>query len=222
MKRPPNFNHLARAYRWMEYASFGPWLWRCRCTFLDQLKTRRNALVVGDGDGRFTARLLGENPGVVIDALDVSHNMLRALIRNAGLRSARVRVHLADARLWDSAGTRYDLIVTHFFLDCLTTKEVNSFANRLRPCVTPEALWVVSEFAVPRSLFGWLVAFPVVTGLYLAFDLLTGVAVHHLPDHRKALANAGFTLVEERKRLGGLLVSQLWKPKTVDAGPAAA
>jgi SAM-dependent methyltransferase len=214
----PNFDHLAHIYRWMEMVTFGPWLLRCRCAFLGKLASRRNALVLGDGDGRFTARLLRENPVVLIDALDASFAMLMALVRNAGLNAGRVRVHQADARRWPPAGPPYDLIVTHFFLDCLTTDEVTTLATRLRPCVTPEALWVVSEFAVPPGPFGRLVALPVVSGLYLAFWLLTGLSVRRLPNHRVALAKAGFSLVRQRCWLGGLLLSQLWAPESSGEG----
>lgn len=210
MRRAPNFNRLAGAYRWMERFTFGPWLTRCRFAFLDELRASRNALVIGDGDGRFTARLLKENPAVLIDALDSSKAMLRALVDNAGIRSSRIRVHLADARLWDPLVSTLDLIVTHFFLDCLTTKEVASLAKRLRVAATPDAKWVVSEFAIPDGWFGWLVARPLITALYFAFWVLTGLSVFHLPNHRKALDQAGFTLAQQRHWLGGILVSELW------------
>ncbi|MGB7546320.1 MAG: class I SAM-dependent methyltransferase [Terracidiphilus sp.] len=164
-------------------------------------------------------RLLRENPTVLIDALDASPAMLRALLRNAGLHAGRVRTHLADARLWQPPAARYDLIATHFFLDCLTTGEVASLAARLRSSVTPSALWVVSEFAVPEGWFGWLVARPLIAGLYLAFRLLTGLRVRRLPNHRQALAQAGFTLARQRHWLGGLLVSELWASNPANAGP---
>ena len=95
----------------------------------------------------------------------------------------------ADARLWEPPAARYDLIVTHFFLDCLTTGEVAALAARLRPCATARSRcgWSRSS-PCPQDWFGWLVARPVVAGLYLAFGLLTGLAVHRLPNHRKALA----------------------------------
>ena len=100
MSAPPNFNRLARIYRWMELASFGPWLWWCRCTFLDSLPGCRRALVIGDGDGRFTARLLRANPAVQIDAVDASTAMLASLLRRAGSDTYRVRTYCADARQW--------------------------------------------------------------------------------------------------------------------------
>jgi hypothetical protein len=212
MNPPPNFNRLARLYPWIELATFGPSLTRCRFTFLPELRVSRSAIVLGDGDGRFTARLLSENPLIQIDAVDASESMLRALKRNAGIDSARVRIHRADARTWQPPSPPYDLIVTHFFLDCLTTDEIAALAARLHSSLTPSALWVVSDFAVPPGRFGWLIARSLITGLYLAFGLLTGLSVRRLPDHRNALRQAGFALLRQHPRLGGLLVSELWQP----------
>jgi hypothetical protein len=224
MNSPPNFNRLAGLYRWMELASFGPVLWWCRCAFLPELVACRHALILGDGDGRFTASLLATNPTVQIDAIDASPAMLRSLIQHAGPHSNRLRTHHADARTWQPAGQSgnpppenppYDLVVTHFFLDCLTTDEVQSLATRLRRTLSPNALWLVSEFAVPSNLFGRLVARPLIRGLYLAFALLTGLTVRTLPDHSTVLSQSGFTLKKRRTWLGGLLTSELWSASSL-------
>jgi ubiquinone/menaquinone biosynthesis C-methylase UbiE len=212
INRPPNFDNLARFYRWMEKVTFGQSLWRCRCRFLDELRDCRNALALGDGDGRFTARLLQQNPHIQIEAVDASSTMLRTLQRNAGVHSDRVRTHQADARQWEPGDATYDLIVTHFFLDCLTTEEVATLAERLRPCTTNQTKWVVSEFAIPQGWFGMLVAWPLVNGLYLSFKLLTGLRTSRLPRHRTALSNAGFVLDRKSSALGGLLLSEIWVP----------
>jgi SAM-dependent methyltransferase len=268
MNQPPDFNRLAGLYKWMEVASFGPWLWWCRCAFLGDLGRCRRALILGDGDGRFTARLLRAYPGIRADAVDASSAMLRALARRAGAQSAegkgvipdetrrnkpqglkpnlssccvcgttevvpcykagpkpsisagwqsdRLRIHLADIRGWQPAGPPYDLVVTHFFLDCLTTDEVECVASRIRKAVSPGALWVVSEFDLPAGWFGRLVARRVVAMLYWAFGWLTGLQVRSLPDHRFALRRAGFTLSKRRAWLGGLLVSELWSASAAD------
>jgi hypothetical protein len=102
------------------------------------------------------------------------------------------------------------LIVTHFFLDCLTTEEVRNLAATLRGSVAPGALWIVSEFAAPQNWFGRLIARPIVSALYRAFGVLTGLKVRELPDYSAALRDAGFALEKRRAWLGGLLVSQLW------------
>jgi SAM-dependent methyltransferase len=213
MNRAPHFNHLARVYRWMEGLTFGHSLERCRCAFLGEMRGARSALVIGDGDGRFAARLLEEYPDVVVDAVDASSAMLEALVRNAGAHGGRVRTYVADGRTWMPQG-RYDVIATHFFLDCLTTEEVRELARRLRECADPSARWVVSEFAIPHGWFGWVVAKPLVSCLYLAFKVLTGVRPWRLPEHRGALRSAGFALEGERRWLKGLLVSERWVAST--------
>jgi SAM-dependent methyltransferase len=210
---PPNFDRLAGVYRWMELFSFGPWLWGCRTAFLGELANCRRALSLGDGDGRFTARLLESNPTIFINAVDASPVMLQALRRRASINAARVQTHLADARQWQpeaSSSALYDLAVTHFFLDCLTTDEVHALAAKLAGALSPSALWVVSEFAVPQGIFGRLIAAPVVAGLYWAFGWLTGLQVRSLPDYRSALGDSGFALRRNRRFLGGLLVSEFW------------
>jgi ubiquinone/menaquinone biosynthesis C-methylase UbiE len=207
----PEFDKLARVYRWMEYLSFGPALSRCRTEFLSDMAHCRNALVIGDGDGRFTARLLDTNSAIRVDAIDASPAMLRALLRHAGTIAHRVRTRVADARAWQPANSEpYDLVVTHFFLDCLTTDEIRSLADRIRAASAPNTLWVVSDFAVPNSFFGRIVARPLVSALYRAFAILTGLTVRALPDHAAALSNTGHRLARRRTRLLGLLVSELW------------
>jgi hypothetical protein len=206
----PDFNRLAPFYRWMEWFSFGPFLSQCRFAFLPEMRNPQTALIIGDGDGRFTARLLQENPSITIDAVDSSAAMLHALERRALRYAGRLRTYRVDARRF--CPTRpCDLIVTHFFLDCLSTSEVAELALRIRRHSAAQAIWVISEFALPPGWFGRAFARPLVTALYCAVGFLTGLKVRRLPDHPSALRNAGFTLLKRRQRLGGLLASELWR-----------
>jgi ubiquinone/menaquinone biosynthesis C-methylase UbiE len=206
----PHFDRLARVYRWMEMFTFGPWLERCRFAFLSEMAGCGRAAVLGDGDGRFTARLLGANSIVRIDAVDASREMLRELLKRAGPDAERVHVHQSDALEWLPANAPYDLVVTHFFLDCFTEDEVRALAGKLRRALSPEALWVVSEFAIPEGAFGRWVARPVIWLLYSAFGVLTGLQVRKLPDHAAALSAVGFSCVRRRNLLRGLLVAEVW------------
>lgn len=215
----PNFDRLAGPYRWLEYFSFGPILWRCRVHFLPRIGDCRCALVLGDGDGRFTAELLSRNAQITIHAVDLSPTMIQTVERAAKAHSSRITTEIADLRRWSPRpASRYDLIVSHFFLDCLTSGEVASLVQRLAASVAPGSLWVVSDFAVPRTRFGLLIARPLVSALYFAFRRLTGLQIRALPDHSQALAAGGWTLQSERKRLNGLLVSQLWERPGLRSG----
>jgi SAM-dependent methyltransferase len=206
----PKFDRLARFYRWMELFTFGSWLERCRFAYLGEMADCRRALVLGDGDGRFTAKLLRVNSTIEIDAVDASPAMLRALIRRARSDAARIHAHCADARDWQPVNLPYDLIATHFFLDCLTDSEVRALIQRIRGALSPSGRWVISEFRIPQGRFGRRVARPIVWLLYRAFGLLTGLAVRALPDHASAFRAAGFHLSRRQSLLNGLLIAESW------------
>ena len=210
----PNFDRVARIYRWAEYLSLGPLLERTRKQFLPQLAGCRRALVLGDGDGRFLARLMAEQTQIEALAVDGSAAMLE-LLRQRCLRVTkgsedRLRTVHGSA-LTVAVPERTDLIVTHFFLDCLQQLEVDELADRLAGSVEPGTLWVVSEFGEPPSPLWRPLARLYVRGLYLAFRVLTGLRVTLLPNPQRALASAGFARVGRHERLGGLLYAELWR-----------
>jgi SAM-dependent methyltransferase len=165
------------------------------------LKTGRRAVVLGDGDGRFTAELLRVNFFVRVDAVDASAAMLQALVRRAGADAGRVRTVVADIRGWKPEGSeRLDLVVSHFFLDCLTAAEVEGLAGSISVSLTEGERW--AGRLAGRMLIGFL---------YRAFGLLTGLRIRQLPDHAAALRNAGFVLEQRREMLFGLLFSEVWR-----------
>jgi SAM-dependent methyltransferase len=210
---PVNFDPVARPYRWAEYLSFGRALERCRCQFLPALGERRCALILGDGDGRFLARLLAANPNLHADAVDLSPEMLRLLTRRleaaAPNAASRVRTHQANALDFAPAGP-YDLVATHFFLDCLVQPEVELLCTQIVPHLAPNAVWLVSDFRIPAGAMHFPARI-LVRSLYLAFRLLTGLRTARLPDHASALRTAGFTRTAQQLSLGGLLTSDLWE-----------
>ena len=208
---PASFDRIARPYRWLEYASFGPMLERCRFCRIPQLASARRALVLGDGDGRFLARLLTRNPQLRADVVDSSPAMLRLLESRVAAVHARDRINiqLVNALKFEPHET-YDLVVTHFFLDCLTTEQVTILAERIRPHLAAGGLWVVSEFSIPSGIAA-LPARAIVSALYLAFHITTGLRTRSLPDYATALRASGLVLEDRKPFLGGLLVSDIWK-----------
>lgn len=215
----PNFDRLAHAYRWMEYLSFGPMLERCRFHFLPECFDARQALVLGDGDGRFTARLLASNPKVEIDAIDCSAAMLKQLrqraVAAATTGSTRLQTTQADLREFTPGRGEYDLVVSHFFLDCLTEDEVAALVERTAPHLTANACWLVSEFAIPEQ--GWRrgAARLLVRSLYFAFGVMTHLRVRKIPDYSSILMRNGFRLQQQTRFVGGLLVAEIWEWKLV-------
>jgi SAM-dependent methyltransferase len=208
----PNFDRIAVPYRWLEYLTFGSALTRCRNHFLPVVTDRRHALILGDGDGRFTARLLASNPHLQANAVDLSPAMLALLTRRAyaadSTAATRLQTRVGDARRFTPDGS-YDLVVTHFFLDCLSQPELNDLAMRLRPHLTPNAAWLVSDFRIPASPLR-LPARALVRSLYLGFRALTNLRTAALPDHASALTSAGLIRTARSLSLAGILTTELW------------
>jgi trans-aconitate methyltransferase len=212
--RAANFDPIARPYRWLEYLTFGPCLERCRFHFLDRLNTHRRVLILGDGDGRFTARLLASNPHIAIDAVDSSSAMLHLLSQRARRLGPHARQRLktihSDALAFAPAGP-YDLVVTHFFLDCLAEDDLSALIAKIRPRLTPGAIWLVSEFAIPPNRPAAAFARLIIAALYGAFRILTGLKTQRLPDYPSAFRLNGFSIVNRKSFLGRLLAAELWQ-----------
>jgi len=222
MNPEPNFNPIARPYRRLEYLTLGRALERCRLHFLPALLHRKKALVIGDGDGRFLAALLAANPRIHADAVDTSATMLRLLSRRCEANAMRLETHHTSALAFAPTGP-YDLVVTHFFLDCLTQPDLEALVARITPALAPDALWLVSDFRIPSGLMR-LPAQIIVRALYLAFRVLTGLRTARLPDHAASLTKAGFLCTSRYDALAGLIAGELWhlSPSSNNSGHEAA
>jgi len=210
----PDFDRVARIYRWAEYASLGPLLERTREHFLPRLTGCRRALLLGDGDGRFLARLLQQNRGLQAVAVDTSAKMLHLLAtrchRAKSNATTRLRTHHGSA-LHVTPAKDTDLIVSHFFFDCFAQSEVDALTHRLAAQVAPGTLWLVSDFGVPRPRALRPLAALYIHALYLAFRVLTGLRTARLPDPQAALTRAGFERIARHEVLLGLLYTELWR-----------
>ncbi|MEO6982310.1 MAG: class I SAM-dependent methyltransferase [Edaphobacter sp.] len=211
----PNFDRIARPYRWLEYLTLGRTLERCRLHFLPGLLLQEKALILGDGDGRFLSHLLAQNPTIRADAVDTSATMLQLLRQRceaaAPNTKARLHTHQTSALAFTPpTPEKYDLVVTHFFLDCLTQPELETLIARIAPTLAPEALWLISDFRIPSGPLR-LPAKALVQTLYLAFRILTGLRTTQLPEHATPLLQAGFTRRARHLFLAGLLTTELWQ-----------
>ena len=207
-----NFNPIARPYRWLEYLTLGPILQRTRIHHLPALTHQRSALILGDGDGRFLAQLLNQNQHLQAEAIDTSATMLHLLRQRCAPHIDRLQTHHLNALTFQPEHQKkYDLVATHFFLDCLTQPDLEALITRITPHLTPKALWLISDFHIPQTGPMKPFAQAYVRGLYIAFRLLTGLRANSLPDHATPLTRSDFTRIAQHHHLGGLLTTELWQ-----------
>jgi SAM-dependent methyltransferase len=211
-----NFDHIARPYRWLEYLTLGRALERCRFHYLPDVLQQKRALILGDGDGRFLAKLFAQNQNLQADAVDTSATMLNLLRHRCEAATSNatpaLEIHHTNALTFSPPqGQKYDLVVTHFFLDCLTQPDLEALIARIAPTLTPGGLWLLSDFRVPSSGPMRLPAKLIVRALYLAFRILTDLRTRHLPHHATPLTRAGLTRISHHHRIAGLLTTELWQ-----------
>ena len=210
-----NCDGIARYYEVLEHLSFGRSLERSRFAFLGEARTSRRAIVCGGGDGRFLVRLLRVNSRVEVDFVELSPKMVElAEQRVAGMGRRfreRVRFRVRDVWEFEPRTDGYDLIVTNFFLDCFSEKELTAIVARLGSWGTRDSRWIVSDFREAEGPISRLWTWAVIRALYVAFRVATGLPVTRLPNYGAALAREGYLLRCEERALAGLLHSSLWE-----------
>jgi ubiquinone/menaquinone biosynthesis C-methylase UbiE len=208
-----SFDALAPHYRWMEWILAGEKLQRCRTAFLSQVKESRNVLIVGEGNGRFLLECRRQLPGAHITVVDASAAMLSAArerLKRSGLSGNAVEFVHADALSWQPASHAYDLIVTHFFLDCFPSEPLEKVVNNLARGAAPQAKWLLADFQIPAHGFGRLRAQIIHAMMYAFFRLATRLPARHLASPDEFLRAQKFVLQERKTSDWGLLHSDLW------------
>jgi len=217
-----NCDAIARYYQALEYLSFGPCLERARFAFLSHTTPAKRAILCGGGDGRFLAQLLRTNPRVQVDFVDLSPAMVE-LARQRIARMGegflqRVTFTVADIREFRPRSSGYDLIATHFFLDCFSETELENVVACLARCSAPNAQWLLSEFHEANTHLDRIWTKTVIRTLYAAFRITTGLRVTRLPNYEAALIKFGYAPRHERHLLRGLLQSSLWQSSSSAQG----
>jgi SAM-dependent methyltransferase len=204
-----NCDAIARWYRWLEYLAFGRALAGRRREYLREVADARSVLILGDGDGRFTAEFVDGNREAIIDSVDLSPRML-ALAKRRTPDVTRLHFWRGDAMTIELP-RKYDLIVSHFFLDCFVEGDLEWLVARLSNAACPEARWLVSEFCLPDRGIRRLAAGGLIRTMYWFFRFAAGLKASRLPDYSTIFALHGFRRVRHVPAAGGLLISELWE-----------
>ena len=211
---PMSFDRLAPFYRSLELLTAGNRLQCCRVAYLDQVADARKALIVGEGPGRFLVEFRKRNRQANVTCVDASAGMLmraQRRLNDHGLSAPAVRFARADILDWEPTEIDYDLIVTHFFLDCFCPSELELIARRLASITRPNARWLVADFRQPAGGLARLRARLIVGALYWFFRWATALSAQHLTPPDPFLAQNGFRLQERRLSEWGLLHTDLWQ-----------
>ncbi len=208
-----SFDLVAPHYHWLEAIAFGSALQRARTCWIDAITRPRRTLIVGEGDGRFLCELVHAYPKIDVDCVDASEAMLQ--LARARLRRMRPesfsRVHFIreDILKW-SPRESYDLLVTHFFLDCFPDREMQAIIAKLARAAEPGAVWLIADFTIPRKRFARASARLWLRMMYTFFRATAGIAAKELVDPIPYLDGHGFVRAAGSLSRGGMLRSDVY------------
>jgi ubiquinone/menaquinone biosynthesis C-methylase UbiE len=213
-----NADRIAASYRWLEHAAFGLMLEQARFDFLSHAMDARSVLILGEGDGRFLARLLECNRHARVTVIESSARMIQlARQRLTPAQQARVDFHHMDAVSNSLPEGPFDLVVSHFFLDVLETRHAEAMIVKVSGHLSPGAHWLLSEFQEPSAGLRRLHARLWLRTMYCFFSITTGLRASTLPLYREALVRCGFDEIDHRERRFRLIRSQVWRKKALQS-----
>lgn len=203
-----NFDRIAPFYGWMERWLAGGCMQKCRMAFLGEIKEPRRALLMGEGPGRFLKELCDRFPDTDVTVIDGSKEMLEISRRAVG---GNPRVEFVNSMIGDwETENRYDLIATHFVLDCFSAERMEEAVTKLAGLATDDADWLLSDFEIPeRGISRWRAKW-IVGMLYRFFKMtaeLHGAGLHPADE---ALRKNGFELSGKKPASWGLMKGEWW------------
>ena len=207
MKR--HFDRLAKVYETLERCTFGGQLERARNHFLSELGSVSHGLLIGDGDGRFSSKLLAQYPTLTLDSIDISPAMLERSKARAGKHSNRLKTISCDANEYSYPSVNYDFIGLQFSLDCFEQQQINTLLPKLEKTLRPNGRIVYTDFRA--ETVGQRC---IVRTLYLCFRLSTGLRVSALPT---VVWSEQIQAIKEKQFLRGLIETRLLEKTSVAA-----
>ena len=216
-----SFDLLAPHYRWMEWLLAGGKLQRCRTACLGSIPVPAKVLIYGEGNGRFLAALCRQFPEAEVTSVDASARMIelaRRRLDRHGLQSAKVRFVHADALDWTPPATTYDLIVTHFFLDCFRLDQLRQLVPVIAGAAKPRAHWLLADFKTAGSGFRRRRSQFILALMYLFFRQAARLPARTLTPPDEFLLAAGFSRHQQVEMDWGMLHSDCWRRQARQAG----
>jgi ubiquinone/menaquinone biosynthesis C-methylase UbiE len=211
-----NCDRIAKIYQFLEFLAFGSSLQKSRVEYISEVADAQNILILGEGDGRFLEYFLTVNARGKIDCIDSSAKMLGCaksrISKNFPDRISSINFIHEQIEDWKPSEEKYDLIVTHFFLDCFKSNEIDVLVERLNSCAKPNATWLLADFHIPENPLLKFRAWVWTKALYLFFGKSTGLKTNRLINPALSL-RAKFDCKKQKFFQLGLLKSELWKRK---------
>ena len=199
-----NFDHIAPVYDTLASIVFGNTLQQAQCAYLDRISPDAKVLIIGGGNGYILRQLLSVKPGVVVDYVEASQQMLK---RSGSKIPPGASVNFVHGTEGNIPGNVYDCIITNFFLDVFSLTELRRVVFLLKGKLASNGQWLCTDFQSTnrwnhRALL-WL--------MHRFFGMVSSLEAKELQNIDGSLQESGLTKQEQYFWKNGLVFSALYR-----------
>lgn len=152
---------------------------------------------------------------VQADISDITQRGTTGDVPVAPEKLSRVLAEPAETSPSDLAATRFELVVTPFFLDCFDAAEQPQVISRIAAQVHVPGWWYYVDFRIAEPRWARLWSRFWLRCMHGFFRFATDLQSKELVDPTPSLSAHGFRCRAERRFEFGLVTAQLWKREHV-------
>lgn len=209
MNKAIDFSRLASIYDFLGGIVFLGSLHRSQIHFLSRLQKIENVLIVGGGTGRFLVELLKLGKVEKLTYVDISAGMISQAKKKVQKIGALDKVDFICGGLDSIPDKEYDLICTHYFLDCFEEVELSGIMKKFKKLLSKEGVWHFTDFYLDSSSSIFRKCF--VAFLYRFFKVFCGLKVKKLPNFKLLFLENGLQVEEEKYFFKCLLRTAIYR-----------
>ena len=214
--RNASFCRFARAYHFFEKFLFKDVLEKARFACLDSIHEAKRILIIGEGDGRFLAKLTSINQNCMITVMDSSPIML-SMAKSRVPTTFRGTINFCneDVTTFPFPLEAFDSVVSHFFLDCFTEETLSVLLKTLSSALCPRGKWLIADFVEPSPTTLWFIPqFLCLRLLYTFFRFKCGIEARSVVSPHNTLKDLGLKKSRCINFCNGLLTSLVFIKST--------
>lgn len=209
------FDRLAAVYDLLVKIVFGRSLYRAQCAQLAHLPQGAELLLIGGGTGWLLKPLCEQAKPARISYVDASAHMIaraKAFVQKE-IPQWEAHIQFIQGTQEDIPAIKsYEVIITPFFLDLFSEKDLPGVFQKLNASLDPEGYWYLIDFQVPKQR-NKLFAKALIWLMYRFFRLFTGMSGTQLIDPTPYFQKHQFDLRHEKLFYGKMVKSQMWEKK---------
>jgi len=209
MKNKTDFSSLSSIYDVLGLLMFQGSLHSSQVYFFDKMPKIKKALILGGGTGKFLVDLLNSVLVEKVIYVDISPGMIAKAKDKVRKLKLENKVEFICGGFESIPVGQYDLICTHYFLDCFEEEHIVEMLQVLKKSLSENGVWHFTDFYLDSGssfLRKKFVAF-----LYFFFRTSCGLKVDKLANFKKVFKNTGFKRIEEKYFRRRLLRTALYK-----------